>query len=373
MMVVNVPELRSAASAYARERLQGEDILTIPPAKNLRVTVVVPVCGEPLRRLFELFESLAKQEGLEAGEMEIICVINTGTNDGSTAFHADKNANLLLLELPFWKNRSGFGAEQKFPEAVLKQARDLSTKLPLLAIDKSSDDHVFKTPSTGSARDRGLAEAVSRYLGLEKNGLVIFLDADVIVEDSRFIKRALDAFEKDTTMIAATGGLDFRFDPDALQPRERKRENRQIGQYLKLRKWQAMQQFFNKGEADLLPENAFIGANMLARAYEAAAWGGFQKIVYTSDAMFGKDGRAFARAHGGRIETLKDLRVSTALRYQHWMGREFDPADDEVRLPFTDEEFEALERYIGASTQGQAFLDTLANPAVLLYQNLHLD
>lgn len=344
-----------------------------PPSEKLKATIVVPSCGEPLRRPLELFESLIKQESLSAGELEVLVVINNGPDDRTASFHTKRNANILLSELPLWRNRPSFGAEHKFPEETIRLAREIGSALPLFLIDKFSEGKTFSKGGIGAARDRGLAEAVSRFLGLERNGLMIFLDADVRVEDPLFVRKAIDLFERRKELIAGAGGLMYRADPDALQPVERKREIKQIEHYLLLRRWQAMNEYLHRGTADLLPTDAFIGACMLARAYEAAAWGGFKPISNSEDAEFGKDGRRFASKSGQVVEPLKSaLHVVTALRYQHWMGREFDPADDEVHMPFTEADYAGLKKKISASENGKQFLTRLEDPAVLLYQDLKL-
>lgn len=350
-------DLRNAVSAYIRDRLEGESLLREPPDRNLQAVFVVPVHREPIRRVLELMSSLAKLEG----NFEVLCVVNNGPDDGTSKFHEARNANALVMQLPLWRNADGFGSSIIFPESVLKQAREIRSSIPVFLIDKSSRGHELPKGNVGAARDRGLAEAAARFLRLERNGLVIFLDADVIVEDAAYLKKALEIFERELDLTVAAGGIDYRFDPDVSQPRERAREIDQLKQYLEMRKWELLNEFVQSGRVNLLPTNACIGSHVLARAFQAAAMGGWPHSGFGEDTEFGLT---------GNCKKADALRVNAALRYQHWMGREFDPSVDHAELPFTKEEMAELTRKISASEQGRAVLARLEDISSLLYRSI---
>lgn len=354
-------DLRREASAYARDRLQGESLLREPPHPELSVIFVVPIYRESVRRVLDLLSSLANLKEMEHGSFEVLAVINNGKDDGTTKFHAARNANRLVMELPVWKNTSPILPGVIFPEPVLKQAKEIRSKITAYMIDKSSAGCELETGNAGAARDRGLAEAVARYLQLERNGLVIFLDADVVIEDREYLNKVLETFMREPGLSVVSGSIDYRFDPDVSQPAERKREIAQLERYLAMRTWELLQGYLASGTADLLPADACIGAHVLSRAFEAAAFGGWPHRATGEDTAFGKQSGSKKRP---------ELRVNAALRYQHWMGREFDPSVDQAPLPFATEEMEELTRKISASVQGRALLERINDPAVLLYRSI---
>jgi hypothetical protein len=265
------------------------------------------------------------------------------------------------MHLPLWRNSDAFGSIVRFPESVLKQARDIRSSIPVYLIDKSSKGHELQKGNVGAARDRGLAEAAARFLQLERNGLVIFLDADVIVEDAAYFKKALEIFERDQNLTVVSGGIDYRFDPDVSQSRERLQETEKLKQYLELRKWELLNDFLQSGKTDILPIDACIGSHVLARVFQAAAFGGWPHSGLGEDMEFGAK---------GACKKYDTLRVNTALRYQHWMGRDFDPSVDQVVLPFTADQMNELVRKVSASEQGRALLARLGDISTLLYRSI---
>lgn len=333
-----------------------------------RVCVVVPIFNEPLHRVVNLLISIARQRGVEAGAVEVICVVNASADDGSVAWKKAHQANRLILDLSVWRNRDAFGAHLRFPAEVLEACAEVRGAITAYVVDMQ----LSGSGIVGEALNRGLAEATVRFDRSEKNGIVIFLAADNVVDDPDYLAKAITLFKQNPSLVAASGGVRLVFDPDVRDEGERGKVATAMDIFLRRKRMHILERFTQGLGAGLMSENAFLGANILARSADAAAWGGFPDWKRNEDSAFGESSREYAAEKKKIVLDVKDqLVITSALRESDRTGGSIKSLLDEERAkdPISIEAYEKLERQVGATKEGRALIDYIEEPAHILWDN----
>lgn len=358
--------LDPSASFFVRERLQGVSLIDTPMDKRCRVAVVVPVHRELVHRVVNLLMSIARQSGLGEGMIEVLCVVNNGPDDGTNVWQAAKLANQLVLDLPVWRNRDGFGAHMRFPAEVLDACREIKESISVFAIDVP----MLASGTVGEACNRGLAEAAVRFDRAGKNGLVVFLGADCVVDDPGYLFKALNLFESNPKLVAASAGVRMVFDPDTRDEAKRAEIARDIENVLRRKRMIFLERFRQGQDVGLMEKDAFI--NIMARSADAAAWNGFPDWNRNEDSMFGYAAKRYAAENGKEVKDVKDrLSIVAALRDSDRTAASLKIKIEEERNKeaVAIEEYEKLEREVGASKAGRELIDYLEEPAHILWDN----
>jgi hypothetical protein len=362
----NATVLDSQASSFVRERLQDVSLIDTPMDKRGRVVIVVPVHRELVYRVVNLLMSLARQRGLGEGVLEVLCVVNNGPDDGTKIWKAAKQANQLVLDLPLWRNRDGFGSHLRFPEEVLDACQEIRESIPVFAIDAPS----LPSATVGEACNRGLAEATVRFDRAGKNGLVIFLGADNVVDDPEFLLKALHLFESNPKLVAGTAGVRMIFDPDTRDEKERTLIAESIENVLRRKRMMFLERFRQGQDVGLMAKDAFLV--LMARSADAAAWNGFPDWNRNEDSMFGYAAKRYALQKGREVRDVKDqLSIVSALRDSDRTAASLKPKLEEERgrESVSIEEYETLERLVGASKEGRELIDYMEEPAHILWED----
>lgn len=334
--------------AYLQKTLKGEETLSVSPEPGCRVTFMIPVYGEPVIRILEVLESILNLRRAEDCS-EVICLVNNPEDDGTEREQKARRMNAFILDLPIWRNEDPFFAGHRFPDDVLERARRIRERLPVYLIDKSRNGHELRGGNIGRARNRLLAEAVLRYERAGREGLLVSTDADVRFTDERYLEKLLGLFDTEPELIAASGGVDLVFDPDRRSQIERDQLRAAFDRFILERSWLEMSRFFEGGESEMAPHDAFYGSHMVMRSRHAADAGGFAPLAKHEDTHLGNAFRAYANEKGLRVGNAKRLlRVQAALRESDRTAASF--------LPMLLRELDAAKRVEDPETKQSAML-----------------
>lgn len=333
--------------------------------KRCRFSVILPVYHEPVHRVVNLLLSLSRQRGVTKGDIEVFCVVNQSPNDGSEGWRKAKQANDLILDLPLWKNRDSFGAHLRFPLDVLDACSEISNVLTAYVVHLETSGPGM----IGEALNRGLAETAVRFDRVGTNGVINILGADAVADDPHYVAKAINFFARDRRIVAAHAGVHMVFDPDTANEDERRVIADQVARFLRMRRVAVLQRFLQGQETGLMKQDAFI--NVLARAIDAAAWGGYPDWKQNEDSLFGVRARAYAEKNNKLVmDATKDFSITVALRDSDRTGASIKPLLE--RLPeqiISQTEYEELERQVAATKEGRELIDLLEEPANILWDD----
>lgn len=357
--------LDTNASIFVRERLKGAPLIGASLHPRCRMSVIVPVYKEPVFRVVNLLLSLARQRNIFPGEVEVLCVINQGPDDGSEMWKKAKQMNQLVLDLPFWRNRDGFGAHVRFPSEVIDACMEIKEVLPVYAIDYVTSGAGF----IGEVLNRGLAEAAIRYDRVGKNGIMNVIGADSVADDPDYLYKAIHCFTQDERVVAAHAGVRMVFDPDTPNEAERLLLAEKMEQFLRTRRARILQRYIDGLDTKLMPQDAFI--NVLSRTSEAVSWGGYPDWKQNEDSVFGYRAKRYAKEKSRLIKNAtQDFSITVALRDSDRTGASIKPTLDalsETAISLSD--YERLEQLVAATNQGRDLIDVLEEPANILWDD----
>ena len=356
------------ASLFVRERLKGVSLIDTPMDVRCHVCVVLPVYSEPVHRVVNLLVSLARQRAIDPSVVEVICVVNRGPDDGSKAWKKAEQSNQLILDLPVWRNRSSFGGHLRFPLDVLDASAEVRSTIAAYAVEMQTSGNGM----VGEALNRGLAEATVRFDRVENNGIVIFFGADNVVDDPDYFAKALQLFQRNPKLVAASGGVRLLFDPDTRDEQERIEIAELVERFLRRKKLAILQRFIQGLEIGLMKDDAFLGSNMLARSADAAAWGGFPDWKRNEDSAFGYAAKRYGEEEGKEVRDVKQtLSITSALRDSDRTGSSLKAQLEKERAmePISVAEYEKLEQQVGATKEGRELIDRIEEPANILWDN----
>lgn len=306
----DAPEMMRAKT-YWRERLHGEDRIETPMHPDCKLSIVVPVFNEDVRRLSRQLISFHKQTAIKPTEFEIVYVINNDEDDGTERALKIRAKNIHAA-------------------AYLRQDHGMAVHV----IDKSSPGMTIASCNVGKARNRGVAEAGVRFYEQGKNGILLQTDADTWFEDPRHLAKICQAMEGDPRIIGIAGGLNYEWDPDAEDPTERQLLMSKLAEFKRLKQFKLLREFIAGRKPDERPrfsDKRFTGAHMISRSLEVAMIGGLKDLDHGSDPLFGRALYGFADTHGQEILSLRQaLYVTTALRESDRTGASFKKIFDQL-------------------------------------------
>ena len=316
---------RGQVDRWLERELALEERIQEPMTSECRVSVVIPSYGER-SYILRPIESLAVQEGISPNEYELVVVVNNPPEPpAKSAKETDadferKTAQYKLavkenqetLKLIKFINGDENGAEVSTPEKeVIEKIK--ASGLRVYVIDKASSGKTLpqEIANVGGARNRGVAEAVARFLKQGRNGIIAQSDADTRF-DGKYIRNLVEAFKKRPELVGLVGKLD-------LEPEYGDRLVSLTSLYgdMKIAYTTLIDDLGKKEsgfedvkEIHFFEHVHFSGANMASRAMEAALVGGVPKIAGGEDPGFGE------RLSGvGIIDRVPEIVVSTADRF----------------------------------------------------------
>lgn len=376
--------MNSHVSAYLQKALEGESLLREAIHPDCRLMVLFPVRDEPVRRILELLESVADQEGVSADAIEVLCLVNNDENDCSAMYSRSRRANELILNLPVWRNGDALSS-MRFSEDVRSRAQALRKRLRAFVIDKSSPGTELRGCNIGRARNRLTAEAVHRFYRNGKTGLLLMTDADAVLSDPLHLHKLLQMQSDHPELLGGSGGIDFLFDPDTEDGRARESIQTRFSRHILEKRWRAISDFILKKRLDLAPPDAAYGAHLFFTTDAAARVGGFRALHRFEDSHFLRDLRRIAARDGRRVSTVPHLRVSTALRESCRTDASFghrirDGRTSTVKHPLngqsialTEARLHELATEIAGTQEGRAFLRRIEHLPQVLYTHAFLD
>lgn len=273
------------------------------------VSVVIPSAGER-KYFFRPIESLLNQVSVKPEQFEVIMVINNAqpkqkSNEPDDVFQARvAQAKLGAIEnqevLKIGQLLMGEKADIELSDqerALIRRIRD--AKLRVYTVDKASEGQLLSAEkaNVGGARNRGVAEAVERFMQIRKNGLIVQTDADTAL-DEHFLQRAITTFKENQDLVGASGYLEM--DTEAEQDKRMKEVHFFAGMD---RLYRTLLNYYSTKEQDLPKRRNFTGANMISRAFETGIVGGVPEIGEKEDVKFGR-----------RLDTIgKTMRLSALI------------------------------------------------------------
>ena len=304
----DAPEMMRA-KAYWRERLQGEDRIETPMHPDCKLSIVVPVFNEDVRRLARQLASFRAQTNIKPTEFEIIYVINNDEDDGSERALAIRAKNIHTT-------------------SYLRQDHGLVVHV----IDKSSPGKTIPKCNVGKARNRGVAEAGVRFYEQGKNGILFQTDADTWLENPEHLISVCELFESDATVIGASGGVIFQWDPDTKDKTKRADLEAKIERFFRLRQYYDMRDFLLKPGVIRYPQGKrFSGANVMSRSLELAMVGGIDDAPKSGSSNFGLRLEEFASLYDQQVvDRRQQLKTVTALRESDRTGSSFKNYFDRI-------------------------------------------
>ncbi|EKE10913.1 MAG: hypothetical protein ACD_15C00177G0003 [uncultured bacterium] len=306
---------------------ETEEFIQMPMSKECKVSIVIPVYGER-EYIFRPLESLTVQEGVSNKDFEAIFVVNNPGNVPERNmsketeddykrkvdhYHRALRENQEVLKILDLINGNEVEVELNPEEKrVVEKIKELEIRI--FAIDKASPGKTLPDgeANVGGARNRGVAEAVSRFYEQKgENGIIAQTDGDSFMRNG-YVRSIIKAFEERPDLVGAVGKLQFE-DIGEIQfstELEKMLSVKYIYEYLTMR----IKNLDSRNEESIAreekPKIHFSGANMMSRAYEAALVGGIEKIGGGEDPNFGA-----ALFKIGKIDRLPKVEVLTTDRF----------------------------------------------------------
>ncbi len=287
----------------AKEKIEHYLAESLPPSEKrisetmdprCEVSVVIPSAGER-KYFFRPIESLLNQVNVKPEQFEIIMVINNSQpkqkpKEPDDVFQervaqanigAAENQEVLKVAQLLMGEKAEVDLSDK-EHALIRRIRD--AKLRVYAVDKASEGQTLSSEkaNVGGARNRGVAEAVERFVQIGKNGLIVQTDADTAL-DEHFLERAIGAFKANPELTGASGYLEM--DTEAEQDDRMKEVHFFAGMD---RLYRTLLNYYSTKEQDLPKRRNFTGANMISRAYQTGMVGGVPEIGEKEDVEFGR-------------------------------------------------------------------------------------
>lgn len=282
---------------YLKKTLEGEARITEEMNPDCEVSLVIPVYSER-ESIFRPLSSLAKQTGVERDQFEVIFVINNPsqppiraqaeTEDVYKALVAgyEKAVSENQTVLSFIQYLNGGELLECTEAEKIQLDRIKASGVRIHVVDKTSPGQAFarEVAHVGSARNRGVAEAVARFYGLKKNGIVAQSDADTRFP-SDYIFKILGVFRKDPDLI----GIGGTHVPEIVDTGDALFEQTafiaSIASTFTTLVLLKEEGFTARAQAG--SPMFFAGSNMASRAFETALVGGVPTIEAGEDTRFG--------------------------------------------------------------------------------------
>ena len=316
---------KEQVAAYLEKELASEDKIAEPMDSDCKVSVVIPAYGER-GYILRPIESLATQEGVDPNEYELIVVVNNPSESPAKSAKetdADFERKIAQYRLAVKENQEtlkliGFINGEDTDAEIGAQEKEIIERIKALglrvrAIDKASPGKTLpkESANVGGARNRGVAEAVARFLEQNKNGIIAQSDADTRF-DIKYIRNLIEIFKKRPELVGLVGKLDLEPEyGDRLVSLTSLYGDMKIAYTTLIDDLGKRESNFEDTEEVRFFEHIhFSGANMASRAVEAALVGGVPKIAGGEDPGFGE-----RLSDIGVIDRVPEVVVSTADRF----------------------------------------------------------
>jgi len=297
-------EAKEKINTYLAENLPVSEVrIAEKMDPECRVCVVIPCYGERSWVLRPL-GSLAQQEGVKPEQFEAIFVINNPREKFvQDANETDEDYERRIAKQPqrfrdnkqvmklfdSIKNGSSNGIRQE-ERKIVEHIRESGIKFHI--IDKSTPGKELpdRDANVGGARNRGVAEAVERFLSIERNGIIAQTDADTKLS-TNYVAKLIETFDNNPELVGMAGNLGF----EAIKGKEGLPHEYVLQEEMRWVYKNARDDFLERekniteGLAPGSPVIPFSGANMASRAYESALAGGIPKIAGGEDPAFGRN------------------------------------------------------------------------------------
>ncbi len=173
---------KNVVAKYIKDRILDEKLISQDPDSQLELILVVPSYKEAPADVLNLCRSLSDQSVKVV--FELIIVVNNGIHDQDA----------------YLKNQSLLSASDQFE----------SFNFPIHFIDKTNIKNVKKA-GVGLARKIGLDEGLRRFNKLDKNGVLVCLDADCVVGQN-YLEEISQFFVLNPLLNACSIGFKHRFE-----------------------------------------------------------------------------------------------------------------------------------------------------------------
>lgn len=316
---------KERVNAFLETELSSEERIREPMNPDCKVSVVIPAYGER-DYILRPIESLANQEGAAPSEYELIVIVNNPPEQpekSAKETDADFKRKIAQYQLAVRENQKTLGLIKfingedveveigEHEKEVIEKIK--SSGLKVYAIDKASPDKTLPkgTANVGGARNRGVAEAVARFMELQRNGIIAQSDADTRF-DAKYVQNLIKAFSDRPELIGLVGKLDLEPEyGDRLVSLTSLYGDMKIAYTTLIDDLGRRESGFEDVDKIHFFEHVhFSGANMASRAKEAALVGGVPKLAGGEDPGFGERLQDI-----GTIDRVSEVVVSTADRF----------------------------------------------------------
>ena len=298
------PEIRERINHYIDESFpETEERIAEQMRPECEVSIVIPAFNER-DYILRCLESLANQEGVGPNQFEAIFVINNPSEDPprDTAHNEKlKNYKRRLEEyhqsidnnqeaLKVLRNIQSGNIEDLDPEEKKIAEKVKESGIHFYVIDKASSGNELplEYANVGGARNRGTAEAVSRFLSIQENGIIAHTDGDTRVR-SDYVEKLIKVFSENPDVIGVAGNLRLEVleGKEALPSEYIIQEDMRWACRHVIKDLIARKMAADKGEE---PKQGieFFGPNMAGRAFDTALVNGLRKSAGGEDTDFGK-------------------------------------------------------------------------------------
>jgi hypothetical protein len=295
---------RERVTAFVAEHLGADEPVPVRQHPDCALTVVVPLLREDPLVVLRQLESICEQD-VDKRKIEVLYVVNNGREDNAEQYLADLAANQRVLALPVFANRrvddTGWAPE------IVGRCDRINRRLTVLAIDKSTSGHEIPDNNIGRSRNRGLAEAVSRFGATGGNGIVFFTDADTWLTDPTHLSKAITLFHDRPEVVAVAGLWKYVVNASEVMPDVADAAGT-VRRYLLERIFRSYIAFLGAAdpeqfldEYDPFRNYLFVGRQIVVRANEAAFAGGFGALHLGEDLILGERMRDYAIYHRRKV------------------------------------------------------------------------
>lgn len=292
--------------AYLTNTLSGETRLETPMNPNCKVSVVVPAYCER-GYIFRPLLSLAQQKGVTPDQYELIVVVNNAPSLPQQSLQEtpdDYDRKLEHYRNSIQENQDTMALIRRIngeavdvatsPEEDEMIATIRAAGIRVQFIDKASAGATFplNEAHVGSARDRGVGEAVARFYESGRDGIIAQSDADTRFDET-YIQELIAAFAADPKLVGIAGNLQFDNGLEGENELMRLIVSRAMlaTSYKQIIDELSKVQTDQNPAADTATEDDgkvhFSGANMASRAFAAARAGGVPHLAGGEDPAFG--------------------------------------------------------------------------------------
>lgn len=288
---------------------ETERRIETPQDTRCEIAMVLPAYAEG-NGLLRPLSTLATQEGISTEQYEVIVVVNNSNEmpprtprETDTEYQRRQELyKTSLVENQKTLNLIKALQAGQIPEDLSDQERIqaqiiIERGMRVFAIDKSTGQQALPSESAnvGTARDRGLAEAIERFQENGRDGIVAQSDSDVAFEP-HYLENLVKAFRDNPDVVGVAGSLRFEktkevealFPPiiealrSAYQGTWEKLLYEKLGRHDKL---------YEKGQNEV----RFSGASMASRAFASAEAGGVPHLAGGEDPAFSRALKSIGR------------------------------------------------------------------------------